>query len=159
MGKFTISQAKGATLIEILISIAITLIIAMIAITSFSEYRTRKTLDASLEEVMSAFSKAYFDTVASRYDMQYGVHIQSDMVVVFPGNTYNSSVASNTVYAMYSTNEIANISLVGGGSDVVFSRIYGTTTQSGTFDVRSKSNTSKKYTVTVNPSGVVSFSN
>ncbi len=149
--------SRGVTLIETLVAVAIMAMISGVVLASLNNFRAQKTMDAAVEQVLAAFSQAHFDTISSRNDKQYGIHIDTDKVVYFIGPTYTAGLSTNVVYRFVVPVEIVNISLAGGGNEVLFERLSGGTNQSGTFDVRAKSNNSLKTTVTVNGTGAISI--
>lgn len=149
--------SRGVTLLETLAAVAILMLISGVVLASLNNFRAQKTMDAAVEEVLAAFSQAHFDTISSRNDQQYGVHIDTDKVVYFVGPTYSAGAATNVIYRFVVPVEIVNISLAGGGSDVLFQRLSGGTDQSGTFIVRAKSNGSLQTKVTINGTGAISI--
>lgn len=152
-----IHYRRGFTLVEILVAIGLMGLIASLILVPFSDFRSRKTLDAAVEEMLAAFSQAHLDTISSKNDQQYGVHISADQVVYFVGPTYATGTATNIIYPLHSAIEIVNISLSGGGSDVLYQRLSGTTNQSGTFQLRPKSKPTMVATVTINGTGATSL--
>lgn len=151
------TKERGATLLEILVAVGLLAMISSLVLASFSQFRARKTLDATIESTLSAFSRAHLDTIASLNDKQYGVHLDADKAVYFVGTTYNAGDATNIPYVLNSAIEIADISLTGGGSDVIFEKLTGGTGQSGTFVIRVKADPSKKGVITVNGTGAISL--
>jgi type II secretory pathway pseudopilin PulG len=148
---------KGITLLEIIFVIGIIGVIAVAVLGPLSQFRARKTLDASVEVVLAAFSRAHLDTISSLSDQQYGAHLDADQVVYFIGPTYSALEVTNVPYKLSPVIEIGNISLSGGGNDILFQRLTGGTSQSGTFEVRLKSDVTRKVVVTVNGTGAISL--
>lgn len=156
---FAPSETKraGFTLIEIVMALAIIMIVGGIILGPLSQFRTQKTLDAAVEEVFAAFSRAHIDTISSLHDMQYGVHFDADQVVYFEGTTYIPGALTNSAYQLNSAIEIGSMSLSPSGSDVVFERLTGGTSNFGTLEVRAKNNPAMKAVVTVNATGAISL--
>lgn len=148
---------RGVTLLEILIAVAIMGFMSAFILAAFSEFRARKTMDASVELALAAFSRAHLDTLSSKNDMRYGVHVESGKVVYFAGLTYASGAEGNVPYTLSSAIEIANISLQGGGSDVLYNRLNGGTDQYGSFDIRVKARPTVKTTITITATGGASI--
>ena len=148
---------RGISLIEIIVAIAIILLLSSLALTALSQFRIRKTMDAAMEKVLAAFSQAHLDTISSRNDQQYGVHLASDQVVYFLGPTYATGTPTNIVYKLNSVIEIYNVSLAGAGTDVLFNHLTGGTNQLGTFEVRAKGNSAIRTVITVNGTGAISL--
>lgn len=149
---------KGVTLIELLIALSVTMLISTIILASFSEFRARQTLDASVEVVLAAFSAAHLDTISSKNDDIYGVNLKAGEVIYFKGSPYpGDNAAGNTHFVLPAPLEIANIGLNGGGSTIYYKRLTGATDNFGTFDVRVIAKPSVKSTVTINQTGATSL--
>ena len=152
-------RGSGFTLIEITLVIAIITMMAGLVLGPLSQFRAQKTLDAAVEEVFAAFSRAQIDTISSLHDSQYGVHLEADKIVYFVGTTYDSSATTNSAYELNTAIEIGSISLNPGPGrvDVVFERLSGGTSNFGTFEIRVKSDVTRRIIVTVNGTGAVSL--
>ncbi|KKU79681.1 MAG: hypothetical protein UY04_C0004G0010 [Parcubacteria group bacterium GW2011_GWA2_47_7] len=156
----THSHKRGVTLIEILLALSILALVGAVALSSLNQYRTQRSLDGSVESVLSLFSRAHLDTISSLgEDNQYGVHLDADKAVYFLGPTYTPEVLSNVEFALGSGVEIANISanISSSGNNVLFNRLTGGTDQDGSFQLRAKSNSAINVLVTVNGTGVISL--
>lgn len=145
-------------MLELVVVFAIIVLLASIIITSFSQFRNTKVLDTGVENTLSALAKARGNTLSSKNAYQYGVHFEAAQAVLFRGATYSSSDTSNETIALDSALEIYPIppSLTGGGSDVLFDRLTGKTSQNGTVVIRVKSDTSKTKMITINATGIAS---
>ena len=148
---------RGVTLLETIVAVGIMMLISGVVLASLNNFRAQKTMDAAVEEVLAAFSQAHFDTISSRNDQQYGVHIDTDKVVYFVGPTYTTATTTNVIYRFVVPVEIVSVSLAGGGNDVLFDRLTGGTSDSGTFIIRAKTNNTLQTTVTINGTGAVSL--
>jgi len=150
--------SQGVTALELLMVVAIMAILAAIVISPFAQFRNSKVLDTAGENALSILARARGNTLSSKNSYQYGVHFESAQMVLFRGAIYNSLDANNEAVALDGALEIYPTppSLTGGGSDVIFDRLTGKTSQDGTVVIRVKSDTSKTRTITVNATGVVS---
>lgn len=154
----TSSSRRGITTIEILVAVAIIVILASLILAAFAEFRSRQTLGAVVEKTLAAFSAARLDTISSKNDLTYGVHIKSGEVIYFSGSTYpGDNDLGNAHFVFPASVEITNISLNGGGDTVFYKRLSGATDNYGTFDIRMVGNTSTKTTISVNQSGSTSI--
>jgi len=129
--------------------------IGSLTITSLGQFRDKKMVDAAVEEVLSAFSHARLDTLSSKNNAAYGVHIDSNQLVYFKGTTYTAGAATNIVYKLPSQVEIVGVILNGAGTNVFFKRLTGATDQYGAFQVRAKSTPGTMVPITINSTGIV----
>lgn len=150
-------KPEGFSLIEILIGVAILFLIAFLAIASFTTFRQQVEIDSSSQNILSILRLARSKTLASESEDNYGVHFQSDKYVLFKGAAYDSNDSSNREYIL-TDSEIYSITLNGGGSDVIFNRIRGTTDEYGSVAIRLIVDASKANTININSYGQVSVS-
>lgn len=146
---------KGFTLMETLMVIAIAGIAVTIVTLSLSKINSSKALDTDVSLVVSVLNEARSMTLSSVDALQYGVNLQDSQVVLFSGSSYSTSSPSNVFTTLNSLVGIRNISLSGGGTSVVFQRLTGETSQSGTLEVYLRSATTSYKTVTINSTGVI----
>lgn len=149
--------SRGFTVFEILIVLTIIATLSSIIVTSFSQFRNTKILDTGVENTVSILAKARGNTLSSKNSFQYGVHLEATQVVLFRGGTYTVGDSNNEVSLLDSSLEISTIALTGGGSNVIFDRLTGKTSQGGTIIIRVKSDVSKTKTITINGTGLVSM--
>jgi prepilin-type N-terminal cleavage/methylation domain-containing protein len=146
---------RGFTLMEILGVIAVMTILMTIVLTSFSTLNKNQALDKTARYVASIIEEARGNTLFSKNDSQYGVKFSASSVTLFKGATYSSSSPDNVVYELNPLVTISNISLSGGGSEMVFDRLTGNTTQTGTITLNLNSGTTTKAYVSFSKTGIV----
>lgn len=149
----THNSQKGFTLIEIIVAIGVLAIIGTTIFVGFSAATESADLKTSAFKVVDALQFARTRTIASLASSQYGVHFEQTQYVLFRGATYNASDPDNIVYPLSLRVEIADITLAGGGSDVVFDRITGKTTQNGTVTVRLTADPTQLKTIEISVAG------
>jgi prepilin-type N-terminal cleavage/methylation domain-containing protein len=147
---------KGFSFLEIITVIAIVLIIISISITSFSSSNKRQALDKSQILLVSILNEARSLSVAGKNYVKYGVHLGQNSITLFSGDTYMEGLESNKNYELNKFVEILpeNISLIGGGSDIVFERGTGQTDDVGSFRVSLKDDPSSSSTINISSLGV-----
>lgn len=145
---------KGVTVAELLIAIAILGILSGIVINSLVSFRKNQALQKDTELVVELLNQARNQTISTKNLSQYGVHFTSTTVTIFTGPTYSNGATGNQVFTLNSTDTILSITLTGGGSDVIFNRLTGETSQNGTIVVSSPGITETK-TVTIYKTGVI----
>jgi type II secretory pathway pseudopilin PulG len=151
-------KLRAFTLVETLVVISIILLVVTITFFSFNDLNNSQAIDKTALATISVLNEARALTLSSREGAQYGVHINSDQVVLFKGNIYNSSDVSNKITLLNPLTLISTINLVGGGSDVIFDRLTGATLQTGTLILSLKSSPSTTRTVTILGTGIVNSS-
>lgn len=147
-------KSRGYTLIEIILAVAIGTILLGLTVTAFKSAATSQSVDKSAEIVVSALNEARSSTLSSKEASSYGVHFGTTDVTLFKGPTYVSGVSTNQVRRINQGTTISNITLSGGGSDVIFTRLTGGTTQTGTLVVKNTASTTSK-TITISGTGNV----
>lgn len=144
---------KGYSLIEMLVVIFILLVILNVAMVLGRSFNNAVNLENAVKTVDSKIKTAKARSIGALNDTNYGVHFDTNRVVVFLGNTYTNGLATNETSNLPDNIEIYNISLAGGGSDMVFTRLVGTTINSGSIGIRVKNDTSKTAQITINSEG------
>jgi prepilin-type N-terminal cleavage/methylation domain-containing protein len=152
------TQKKGFTALELLIVVSIMAILVTIIISPFAAFRNSKVLDTASEETLALLSEARADTLSAKGGYQYGVHFETAQIVLYRGAAYSSTDVSNKVVALDSALEVSSVALVGGGADVLFDRLTGKTSQSGTVVIRVKNDIAKSRTITIFGTGIASGS-
>lgn len=152
---YTLRHASrdGFTLIELLISIAVISIISTSLFLGYGAVSRNAELKTTTFKVVDVLNLARTRTLASLGASNYGVHFEQTQYALFKGSTYNASDPSTIFYLLPASLEIANVTLAGGGADVVFDRLTGKTAQSGSLAVRLVSSPSTLRTISIIASG------
>ncbi|MEK7588620.1 MAG: type II secretion system protein [Patescibacteria group bacterium] len=145
---------KGFTVTEMLVVFAVVGIMAAVVIPKFSQIRESQILKDASITVVSALNKASAQTLASIDSSEYGVHFQSDRVIIFKGTSYVAGSGSNEDITLASPATITNISLTGGVSDVYFNRLTSAPNVVGTVTITVNSSTK---IITIGATGIVSM--
>ncbi len=148
---------RGITAVELLVAVAILVLVIIVVIPQFSKIKSNQILKDTTDDVISALHQAQSQTLASVNSSQYGVHLQSDRVIIFTGTTYSSGASSNQTILISSPASITNVTLNGSSGtsgDVVFSRLSGTPDKTGTVTVYTSS---LSKTVTISAAGTISL--
>lgn len=147
---------KGFSIMEILVVIFIMTTLMVLGFVNYRDFEKRMSLSSSANQIISALHLTNERTISSSSNLVHGVHFTSDSYTLFASSTYDVLDPNNEVYTLPAGIEISGINV--GGSDVVFDRLTGTTTNSGTIVLRIISNPAETRTVEVLPSGRAGFS-
>ena len=151
---FQKTKQRGFSLIEILAVVTIGAILVTTVLFSFSSFRNSKIADISADEVLSVINEARVKAVSSEDYSRFGAHLESGRVVFFKGDVFTEPNLSNIETALSSLVEISDISLNGGGANIVFQKLTGKTSNYGSLRVRLKSDNSKYKTISVKSTGI-----
>jgi hypothetical protein len=108
-------------------------------------------VQAGAEQVLSTLAAAREKTLAGINNSQYGVHFQSDRLILFRGASYPGTTVQTI--DLDSTITIPTITLAGGGTNVIFNRLTGATAQTGTIVVRLASDATQSIIITIAATG------
>ncbi len=125
----------------------------MTALPQFSKMRERQVLKNGVGEILSSLSKARSRTLASVNSYSYGVHFQSDKVIIFRGTSFSSGDANNETINILTPASITGINLSGGGADIYFNRLSGVPNVTGNVVI---SSTNFTKTITISATGIAS---
>lgn len=155
--KYKILNTKytaGFTLIELLVVGVIVILIAVFVVRGLSTYRNEQTLRTESLAIVSIINEARSKTLSSVDSSAYGVHLEDDGVTLFKGTSYDVNDSDNEEHILPNNLEIGDIS-INGGSNIVFERLTGETSNYGTFDVMQVSDNTKLRTISVVTNGQI----
>ena len=150
----SVAIRKGFSILEALLVLGILALLFTISLASFSQFGSGKTLDTAALAVLSTLETARSQTIASVGDSAYGVHFTSSSVVLFKGGTYVPGDPNNVTTALSERVTVSSIALAGGGADVVFAKVTGKASPTGTITVQLLADASKTKVVTIEASGL-----
>jgi prepilin-type N-terminal cleavage/methylation domain-containing protein len=145
---------KGITLIEIIVALSIVAIVASIVLFSLTDFKKKQALEKSRSLIVSAISEARSKSVSSVNMSDYGIHIETNQLVLYKGS-YVAGGAGNKEYNLDIDTQISSILLSGGSSDVLFKRLTGEASQSGTIIVSLKNDSTQNKTITIYSTGLI----
>ena len=144
------------TIIEVLAVITVLGIIFSIVIPQFSKTKELQVLKNGVQDGLSSINKARSQTLASLNSSEYGVHFQSDKVIIFKGDIFDPSATDNETINIVTPANISNVTLggiSGNSGDVYFNRLSGSPSRTGTITI---STTSYSKIITISATGVAS---
>lgn len=147
------THRAGFTFIEVLVVIAILLILVAVSVATFKNLGTSSTHRIATQEVLSALSEARNRSIASENDTTYGVYFATSSVTIFAGSVYSQSDPNN-ILINFTGGVHATSSLSNNSTEVVFQRLSGFPTATGTVHVMRGDNMATN-TITIHNSGLV----
>ncbi len=144
---------KGFTLVEILVAIALMALISTVVIFSFSRINSMGALDKGSAEVVSTLNEARSLTLSSKDSSSYGVRFEESEIILFRG-VYNPSSAENILIPLSSLIRISDVSLEGGGSEVLFERLSGAVSENGSVTVSLVNDPSQSKIINIHETGL-----
>ena len=157
--KKTDKKNTGITVIELLITISIIGILSSIIFLSLSKFRNQQNLRNTAEDIATLLNNARNSTLSSLNSTNYSVHIESHRAVLFTGSTFIDPNATNVEIDFDSSVLVpasGGINLNGSGSDVIYNRLTGDTSDYGTIIEQQASDSTKQITITIKKTGIVS---
>lgn len=144
----------GFSIPELLVVLALGAVMTTIVVSSFGSSRDRKFLETDARNVLSIVEMARSQTLTSKNGTVYGVYFASTSVTLFTGSSYVQGAAGNLVTLLDSPVIVSNVAFAGGGQSVVFNRLTGETSKSGTVTISLVSNPERLRTITISPTGL-----
>ncbi|MEK7607276.1 MAG: type II secretion system protein [Patescibacteria group bacterium] len=140
----------GFTLLEVLLSVAILSLLAGIGAPIFQSFQTRNALDITATEIAQNIRRAQALSRASEGDTTWGAFIQNGQVTLFKGASF---ATRDTDYD--ETIDLSSSITPSGVSEIVFSKLTGLPSATGTITLTS--NTNETRNIIINAQGVPSY--
>ncbi|MEI6528345.1 MAG: hypothetical protein WCO10_01575 [bacterium] len=147
---------SGFTLIELLVIIAISIVMASLVIFAFYNLLSSQSLSKDFSSVVALTERSRSMSMNSKNDSSFGVHFASTSATLFSGPSYSATSSLETYYLNART-KISGISLTGGTSNIVFNKITGYASATGTVSLVLVSSTSSLKSLTVFQTGVIQY--
>lgn len=121
----TLFTKKGFTLLELVIVVALTAIIARITFSSFASLNNREVLDSQVSLIKSTIQKTRLESLNSKNGIAHGVTFASTTLTITDQGT------STTRVIPFSTG-VALASQTLGTTSITFAKVTGLSSASGT---------------------------
>lgn len=140
---------KGFTLVEMLLSIACIGILAGASLPVWNQFLTRNDRQTTTRSVVSALRRASIYSRQVRGDSQWGVRLTATSATLYKGSDFANRDQAYDELVTYPG------SVTGSGlTDVVFNKLTGETTNTGTISLSSNNGTD---VVSINEKSMVTF--
>jgi prepilin-type N-terminal cleavage/methylation domain-containing protein len=150
------SGMLGFSLIEVVVVLAILAVFSSVTWSVFSRFANGSLIDTQARLVYAVLSDARSRTLASKSDLQYGVHFATSSLVLFQGPSYDVAATTNATTTLSAKVSLAT-ALSDGASDIVFEKITGEASAYGTSTVLllASSTPVSAVSIVVYPTGVI----
>lgn len=145
-------RAKGFTLIEIMVVVAIVLVLSAIAIVSLSAMQERILLNSMASGLVFHLEESRSRSVAGVQGQPHGIYFDTDYYVQFRGEEYDPNDSTNTVHELDPRLELST-DILSGEESIIFSRITGATEESHTVTISLKKQGGNSQSVVVGVGG------
>lgn len=137
----------GATLIELILVVAIVAILAAPIGAIGGNFLSRNSLQNSVNDIASAFRTAQIYAMNGKEDSKWGVSITGNVLTIFKGDTYS---ARDSTF-----DETSNISnrITVSSAEVVFDKLTGNPNSTQNISVSNEAG--ENHSITVNEIGIV----
>ena len=149
-------KPRAITYLEIILVVTLIAIGLGFFVLYSQSSQVRADLNSQASTITSYLRLAQTDALSGKDNSSHGIHFESDSYVIFTGNSYVESESSSTTIELPDTIAIQNISLNGGGSDVIFTSPHGETSTYGTVDLYS-SQIDKTRQITITQLGSIEY--
>lgn len=151
---------SGFSLLEVMVVMAIIMTVIFSVVSIHNRFLVDLQLDAKTDELVGMLRLSHARSSAKNRDSSWGVHFVQDIsggvnsFTLFKGATYASRDASFDVVTPLPVGfYFPTISLSGGGSDVIFQKGTGKTSQYGFVDLRDLN--ANVHRIAIGPRGVI----
>ena len=129
------NTTRGLSLIEIIIVVAIVGVLSAIVAVSFHTFQRQQIQKTTIDTILSSLDSARARTLSAHNSSQFGVYFSQNEVIEFEGEIYEPEAEGNFIHTLDERVTIENISLNGGGNEVVFLKLTGDTNNYGTLEI------------------------
>lgn len=148
----THNNKKGFTLIELLLSIALISALAYVSLPVYQSFQIKNDLNIAATTIVQSLRRAQMLSQNMEGDSSWGVLVASGNVTIFKGSSFASRDA-----AYDETTSISNAVTPSGVSEVVFSKLSGDPSTTGTITLNNSITSLESRTITINSKGMVNF--
>lgn len=143
-------NARGFTLIEMMLSVGIITLIAGMSLPVYGAFQARNEIDIAAQGIVEALRRAQMYSRGMQNDSQWGIEVQSTAVTLFKGGVFASR---DSTYDEATT--IPAAITVGGLTEILFTKLTGMPATTGNITLSNANGDTR--TVTINAKGMVTY--
>ena len=149
--------SRGVTFVELVVSIAIMIALATLSFAVLREGNPNRSLDQAEEYILSGFEDARARTLGADGGQQYGIYLATTTITLFKGDTYSKTDPHNRITTLPRQVRIATTTLSGGVNTIIFERLTGYTTSTGTLTLIHEGDSYASSTAIIEETGILFF--
>ena len=128
-------KKRGFSLVELIIIIGMTAVIASIVLFSFRGFANYQLIEKEADVIQAFIDKSRIQAISSKNFADFGVRFATTSITLFQGSVYAAST-TNFTYNLPSGVQMSAISITGGGTDIYFENVTGEPNATGTITYR-----------------------
>lgn len=140
------ASAKGVTLIELLLVVAIMSTLGVASTAFYSRTLTQNAVANTADQLANSFRKAQMYTMMGKQNSKWGVNYTNHTITLFKGDTLGQDPAFNETFSVQN-----NIS-VSGFTELTFAKVTGVPSNTPTITITGNNTTRS---MTLNNQGIV----
>lgn len=125
---------KAFTLVEVVLVIILIGISVGFSVLYYQSSQVRADINSQVVQFTSYVRLAQSNALSGLENQSHGIHLETSSYTTFIGSSYDPMDEFNFTTELSETITIENISLNGGGNDIIFTTTAGETAQYGTLD-------------------------
>ena len=128
-------RERGFTTIELIIVVVLMGLVFAIGGPSIADSLSKDELQRFSEESADALRQAQSSAMSGVNAARHGVHFETTKFVSFEGATYSAGDSDNLEHDFSGLVTITNITITGGGSEIIFASHKGIPVETGTIEL------------------------
>ena len=156
--RYTLHDKGGFSLFEILVVVSVMLIVLSIAIVAGRNFSDSVDLENTVKSIDMKIKLAKSRSISALNGINHGVHFEADRIVIFEGGSFIDGAPTNEVFKFSNNIKIdIPVNLIGGGNDLVFNRLIGSTNNPGNISIEVINDPFKTKQIVINSNGQTSL--
>ena len=148
--KRNVAAGAGFTLVEVLITLSIVILLAVLSVPVYQSFQVKNDLDVAKNNVIQSLRRAQTLSAASDGDTSWGVKVQTSSITLFKGTSY---AARDTTYD--EKFDLPSTITPSGATEVVYAKFTGIPQTTGTITLTASTNVTN--TVAINEKGTLTY--
>ncbi len=146
---------KGFSILEIIITIAISGIVLAIVTNSYQISQIKKTQEQIVEEIVASLDEQKAQSQTGKNSQNYGIKFNSNEFILFTGTEFASNAEANKIIAVNSQFEITD-TISNTDNIIYFSKLLGDANEKATITITHIDNRIPQKNIVIEKTGTIS---